>query len=115
MPGATAGALSPLPPKALPLPRASPDQESPISPLVRAGEGQAQGDASRDSPLILAKLLQSPAAHTQARLAQRLVKLNQPRRWHRAHLYHKARLPPLDFQSLFPSMEALDLSKERIS
>lgn len=73
-PGPAADGLSLLPPKFPLLARARPYQERPISPLTWAGEGQATGHTSRDSSLILAKLLQSPAAHTQTRL----IKLKQP-------------------------------------
>lgn len=76
--GAAADGLSLLPPKFSLLARARPYQERPISPLTWAGKGQATRDTSRDSSLILAKLLQSPAAHTQTRLFQRLIKLKQP-------------------------------------
>lgn len=57
--------------------RAGPCQERPIPALAQASEGQARGDTSRDSPLILAKPLQSPTAQTQTRLLESLIKLKK--------------------------------------
>ena len=78
--------------------RASPYQERPISPLMQAAELQALGDTSRDSPLISAKLLQSPTAHTQTRLFQRLVKLKQL--W--SDPYGNGNVPVFSTKSVFP-------------
>ena len=98
MPGAAVDGLSLLPPEVLLLARGIPYQERPISPLAQAGEGQALGDTSRDSSLILAKLLQSPTAHTQTRLFQRLIKLKQP--W--SDPYGNGNAPVFSTKPIFP-------------
>lgn len=61
-------------------------------------EGQASGDASRGSLLILAKLSQSPAAHAQTRIFQRLVKPKQP--W--SDPYGNGNAPVFSTKLIFP-------------